>query len=138
MSDQAYKEATDLANFLWKKFYKESAPNWEPLDTTEGVITQIDNMVAGVISDLEVETSVREEMQNHIVSNRSKWRWLYWYGRMAVVFAAGCVFTINLERLIPVSPNYDAAWWKVILAVVLGIAFGTNVEIKWPRRRKRR
>jgi hypothetical protein len=36
-------------------------------------------------------------------------------------FAAGMVVAINLNCLIETSPNYDAAWWRVGLAVFMAI-----------------
>jgi hypothetical protein len=41
-------EASRLANSIWRSEYKNDAPNWQPLGTVVGVISQIDNMYAGV------------------------------------------------------------------------------------------
>ena len=46
-SDQPLRYATDLAIYLAKKFYPD-VTQWRPLDDLVGVLTQIDNMVAGV------------------------------------------------------------------------------------------
>lgn len=45
--DPAYQYALGLATALRKKHYPE-VTQWEPLDTTLGLLTQIDNMVAGL------------------------------------------------------------------------------------------
>ena len=39
---------TSLAKYLHGKCYAEVAPDWEPLDDVYGVLTQIDNMIAGL------------------------------------------------------------------------------------------
>ena len=44
-----YEYAKDLATALWASKYKDSSPNWEPLDDLSGVLTQIDNMICGWI-----------------------------------------------------------------------------------------
>jgi uncharacterized membrane protein len=38
----------------------------------------------------------------------------------AGIFCSGCVFTNNLSRLVEINPNYEVAWWKVVVAIVLG------------------
>jgi hypothetical protein len=40
--------AQSLATTIWEKHWKQDAPNWKPLDDVLGVLTQIDNMVAGM------------------------------------------------------------------------------------------
>lgn len=44
----AYREALGLANALWSQHYREKAPQWKPLPDLCGVISQIDNMAAGL------------------------------------------------------------------------------------------
>lgn len=46
MSDYDY--AVGVATALWERHYQTSAPDWKPLDTLIGVLTQIDNMIAGL------------------------------------------------------------------------------------------
>ena len=46
----AYREALRLAQVMHRRSYLKSAPEWQPLDTTAGIISQIDNMHAGVLS----------------------------------------------------------------------------------------
>jgi len=48
-ADDALGYAQRLATALWEKYGKERAPNWKPLDTVLGVLTQIDNMTAGMV-----------------------------------------------------------------------------------------
>jgi hypothetical protein len=33
---------------MWRKHYKDVAPDWKPLDDLIGVLTQIDNMTTGL------------------------------------------------------------------------------------------
>lgn len=40
--------AARLAEAIWRKHYQQDAPEWRPLPTLAGVLTQIDNMVAGL------------------------------------------------------------------------------------------
>lgn len=44
-----------------------------------------------------------------------------------VPFFCGNVVAMNLSRLIETNPNYDAAWWKVALA----IAFAVVIPLMW-------
>ena len=45
---QSKNEAKSLAAWVWKHHYRESAPGWVLRDSVAGVISQIDNMVAGL------------------------------------------------------------------------------------------
>lgn len=40
--------ATHLACCLWEKHWKDQSPHWKPLPDLLGVLTQIDNMTAGL------------------------------------------------------------------------------------------
>ena len=44
-----YEYAARLATALWEKHYKRFSPNWSPLPDLMGVLTQIDNMTAGMV-----------------------------------------------------------------------------------------
>lgn len=46
--ESANAYARRLAVALWSKHYQASAPDWKPCDDTLGLLTQIDNMVAGL------------------------------------------------------------------------------------------
>ena len=50
---QAKNYATTLATSMHRQHYSETAPNWQPLDDVLGLLTQIDNMYAGLRNDLE-------------------------------------------------------------------------------------
>jgi hypothetical protein len=49
----AYGYARRLADAIWKKHYKSTAPQWEPFDNLIGVLTQIDNMTSGLTARQE-------------------------------------------------------------------------------------
>jgi hypothetical protein len=69
----AYGYAKRLAEAIWSKHYKTTAPQWEPFDELIGVLTQIDNMTAGLISppqrkpltDEEMKAVVEQELVNY-------------------------------------------------------------------------
>jgi hypothetical protein len=44
----AYGYAKRLAVAIWEQHYKGVAPQWKPFDDLMGVLTQIDNMTAGL------------------------------------------------------------------------------------------
>ena len=44
----AYGYAKRLSEAIWKKHYQSTAPQWKPFDDLMGVLTQIDNMTAGL------------------------------------------------------------------------------------------
>ena len=46
-NDDCYREAVELSVFMVSKFYPETK-EFQPCDSTHGVITQIDNMVTGL------------------------------------------------------------------------------------------
>jgi len=48
-------EARAIANSLWEMFYKITAPQWEPLPDLHGLLSQIDNMTAGLRDKLLVD-----------------------------------------------------------------------------------
>jgi len=41
--------AQRLATYLWEQHYKADAPDWKPLEDMTGVLTQIDNMIVGLV-----------------------------------------------------------------------------------------
>jgi len=65
--EAAVNEAKSLAVCMWRSWYKDDSPNWEPLDTAVGMISQINNMVAGLRDKLEAAESslaqAREEIE---------------------------------------------------------------------------
>lgn len=40
-------------------------------------------------------------------------------GLIGFVFISGMVTSNNLSRLIGTDPDYDAAWWKIVLSIFL-------------------
>lgn len=60
------REAESLAMALWRRHYQETSPDFELCDTTAGVITQIDNMTAGVIQNNENQCAVIISLQAKI------------------------------------------------------------------------
>jgi hypothetical protein len=46
--EPAYSYAKQLSEAIWSKHYKDIAPHWKPLDDLIGVLTQINNMTAGL------------------------------------------------------------------------------------------
>ncbi len=57
-------EAESLAMALWNQHYKKDSPNFELCDSVAGVITQINNMTAGLTSTLQsqINKAVREAL----------------------------------------------------------------------------
>ena len=51
----AYGYAARLAVAIWEKHYKDTAPQWKPLDYLIGVLTQIDNMTSGLTRQAQQE-----------------------------------------------------------------------------------
>ena len=49
--DIARMDARSLADCIYKKFYKEEAPEFVLADDLRGLISQIDNMVAGLVRE---------------------------------------------------------------------------------------
>ena len=60
--DLAYKEAYDLALAMERDFYHEP-PKLELLDTTAGVLSQIDNMYAGIRSKHEEQVRLTKSYE---------------------------------------------------------------------------
>ena len=46
-NDDCYREVVELSIYMVKRFHSENE-EFHPLDSTRGVISQIDNMVAGL------------------------------------------------------------------------------------------
>lgn len=49
----AKREAGNIAMYLWRKYYQAESPNFGLCDSAAGVMTQIDNMLAGVHERME-------------------------------------------------------------------------------------
>ena len=50
-----YIYASNLATSIWQKHYMAESPKFALLDTTEGVLTQIDNMTCGLVREKPVQ-----------------------------------------------------------------------------------
>lgn len=61
-------EARSVAVAIWRRRHSKEAPNWKPLDTTAGVVSQIDNMTAGLMNDLSAleaeNAALRQELES--------------------------------------------------------------------------
>lgn len=47
-SDSALEYAKRIATGMWERDWKQDSPHWQPLNDTLGILTQIDNMIAGM------------------------------------------------------------------------------------------
>jgi hypothetical protein len=56
----AYGYASRLAVAIWEQHYKATAPQWKPLDDLMGVLTQIDNMTAGLTAQRQPQYNKTE------------------------------------------------------------------------------
>lgn len=56
--------ATRLAVAIWRKHYRQIAPQWKPLDDLIGVLSQIDNMTAGMQLTQQAEPSRTQRMRD--------------------------------------------------------------------------
>lgn len=65
----AYGYAKRLAVAIWEQHYKDVAPQWKPFDDLMGVLTQIDNMIAG----LTVQTQRQPLMDEQINTLRQQY-----------------------------------------------------------------
>jgi len=48
-SEKILADVKRLATYLWKTHYKEEAPHWKAYDDTCSILSQIDNMISGLI-----------------------------------------------------------------------------------------
>ena len=72
--DGAMQEASSLAMSIWKSEFSKEAPEFELCDSARGVVTQIDNMFAGIRNQRdelaaqvkELKSELRQEKLIHI------------------------------------------------------------------------
>ena len=64
--DESLRTARELAIALWTRHYKAESPQWEPLETTTGVILQISNMTAGMSEQIDQNNRVIEQLEQRI------------------------------------------------------------------------
>ena len=60
------REAESLAMSLWRRHYQDVSPDFELCDTPAGVITQIDNMAAGLQAKVEDADRQRSILQTNL------------------------------------------------------------------------
>ena len=66
--DNTYIYASSLAKTLWQKHYIKESPKFALLDTTEGVLTQIDNMTCGLVREKPAQPE-QEPVKDWIASH---------------------------------------------------------------------
>ena len=64
--DGARREARTLAAHIYDKHYKKDSPHFKLLDNTSGVISQIDNMVAGLDTKLDSANSEIDRLKHKV------------------------------------------------------------------------
>jgi hypothetical protein len=89
----ALYEATQIATWLWKNFYKDTAPQWEVLPDIRGVLSQIDNMVAGLKYDPPAQPAEPEAWMRP-----NKWTLLLVGDNHGLVGKFGCRFAGHPEH----------------------------------------
>jgi len=77
--DEAKHEAESLAYGIYRRNYVTSAPDWKPLKTTTGILSQISNMVAGIQAECDAAiaqvANLRESSDKLIDAIRSVQDW---------------------------------------------------------------
>ena len=81
--DAVFKEAHFLATAIHRKHYHE-VTQWKPLDYTAGLISQIDNMAAGLSLDL---AAAREEIARARAKLIREWTGMGWDKEVAIANA---------------------------------------------------
>ena len=66
--DSTYIYASSLAKTIWQKHYIKESPKFALLDTTEGVLTQIDNMTCGLVREKPAQPE-QEPVKDWIASH---------------------------------------------------------------------
>ena len=133
-SDQTIRYATDLAIYLAKKFYPD-VTQWRPLDDLVGVLTQIDNMVAGVAVERDVLRAEVERLTNERwcptvcpITGRPFFMWIEHYesGRMVPTYGGPFdSYTIPIKgddgEFVCERYDHDEGGWLVDEVVGLGL-----------------
>lgn len=71
-ADKAKREAVRLAVGIWRAEFQADAPNWQPLDYVAGIISQIDNMYAGVRGQRDEARFERNQLRTTIAALEEK------------------------------------------------------------------
>jgi hypothetical protein len=67
--DLAYRSALSLAMALWRRHYQKEAPHWKPQPDVVGLISQIDNMAAGLSNRLDDMKATVQPNEGQIIIN---------------------------------------------------------------------
>lgn len=81
----AMREALNLANSIYRTEFKTDAPDWKPLDTIAGVISQIDNMYAGVREQRDCAKFILSQILAALPKNRD------WLDPDLEIMARNCI-----------------------------------------------
>lgn len=60
---KAMREASSLTMSLWKRHYQDASPEFGLCDSVAGIISQIDNMTAGISNDLKQMEAENTELR---------------------------------------------------------------------------
>ena len=107
--------AQRLATSLWRNHYLGDAPAWKPFDDMRGVLSQIDNMAAGLTRKLpEWSQEPPKEAGSY---------WIYRHGHLnpGPFTVEVCKYTwlsgdlgVMFDRTVPISLHgkaLEGAWW---------------------------
>lgn len=73
---KAHIEANALALSIYRKEYADKAPDWHPLDDVGGLISQIDNMYAGVRQQRDEARSENAKLRKAVADHLEKFAWM--------------------------------------------------------------
>ena len=96
----AYRDALQLATAIWERGYREVAPDWKPLPDLLGVLSQIDNMVAGLLSRAESQAAEQMRLRSENLLMRAS---LEPFAKEAGAWEDSC----DQEQLVEPFPGYD-------------------------------
>lgn len=96
----AYRDALQLATAIWERAYREVAPDWKPLPDLLGILSQIDNMVAGLLSRAESQAAEQMRLRSENLLMRAS---LEPFAKEAGAWEDSC----DQEQLVEPFPGYD-------------------------------
>lgn len=82
----AEREARSLAMSLWRQYYQKESPNFELCDSAAGIITQINNMIAGIIEGYTTQQTLLKEMAGALKGVLKAHSGTFSYGGCSVPF----------------------------------------------------
>ena len=71
--DNTYAYASSLAKTIWQKHYIKESPKFALLDTTEGVLTQIDNMTCGLVREKPAQPEQTNTRPYYTIDELNAW-----------------------------------------------------------------